>query len=243
MRQRVALITGATRGIGRAVARRLTREGYAVAVGGRTAAATGDVVAQLEGEGFVAMAAPADVAVSEAVEDVVASVIDAWGGIDALVTCAGVFHKSAFGELSEAAWREMLDVHLTGTFLCCRQVAPHMVRRGSGAIVTMSSSSALDGGTSGAHYAAAKGGVLSFSKALASELAPRGVRVNSVIPAKIETDMLRPALAAGASAELRRTIPLGRWGQPEEVAAVVAFLASDAASYMVGAAVEVTGGY
>lgn len=242
MTRRVVLVTGATRGIGRAVAERFGREGYAVAVNARAEEDTNALAAALRSTGAEAISTPADVTSSSAVAAALETVIGAWRKLDVLVTCAGTFGPTRFLDLDECAWRTMIDVHLTGTYLCCRHAAPLMVAQGSGAIVTVSSSSALTGGTSGAHYAAAKGGVLSFSRALARELAPHGVRVNTVIPAKIETDMLRPALQADAQA-VAASIPLGRWGQPSEVADVVAFLASDAASYVVGATVEVTGGY
>lgn len=243
MSGRVALITGASRGIGRAVAQQFARDGYRVALNARSEGALGPGIDALRAEGHDPLAVAADVADSGAVAAMIERVLRAWGRIDALVTCAGVYRALRFAELDESAWREMIDVHLTGTFLCVHHVAPAMIEQRSGAIVTLSSTSALTGGTSGAHYAAAKGGVLSFSKALAKELAPFGVRVNAVIPSKVETDMLRPALEAGEGDALRRSIPLGRWGQPHEVAAVIAFLASDAASYVVGAEVPVTGGY
>jgi len=242
MTRPVALVTGATRGIGRAVAARLASDGFAVAVNARNADAAARVAAELSAAGAEAIAAPGDVASASEVEAMFAGVSGRWARLDALVTCAGVFAPRPFTELDERAWREMIDVHLTGTFLCCARAARVMLAQGSGAIVTFTSSSARTGGTSGAHYAAAKGGVWSLTRALARELAPGGVRVNAVMPSKIETDMLRPALATDADA-VAGAIPLGRWGQPEEVAEVVAFLVSDAASFVIGATVDVGGGY
>jgi len=241
--ERVALVTGASRGIGRAVARQLVQTGYRVALNARSERSLHALADELREDGHEVLPVAADVASGAAVQAMTERVLRSWGRLDVLVTCAGVFHARPFAELDEPAWREMIDVHLTGTYLCCHHVAPAMIAQGRGAIVTVSSTSALTGGTSGAHYAAAKGGVLSYSKALAKELAPHGVRVNTVIPSKVETDMLQGALDAGQGDALRRAIPLGRWGQADEVAAVIAFLASDAASYVVGAAVPVTGGY
>ena len=240
---RVALVTGASRGIGRAVAHQLGREGCRLAVNARSEPALYALADELRAEGHEVIAIAADVASGAAVADMTERVLRTWGRLDVLITCAGVYQPERFTELDEAGWRRMLDVHLTGTFLCARHAAPAMIAQGRGAIVTLASTSALTGGTSGAHYAAAKGGVLAFSKALAKELAPHGVRVDTVIPSKVETDMLWGALDAGQAEALRRAIPLGRWGQPHEVAAAVAFLASDAASYVVGAGLPVTGGY
>lgn len=242
MNARAALVTGASRGIGRAVAERLARDGYAVALNARSEAPLRALASELAEAGLRALSVPGDASFSAQVREVVASTLAAFGRLDVLVNCAGIFNRRSLLELDEASWRQMIDSHLTSAFLCCREVAPHMIAARRGAIVNIASSSALTGGTSGAHYAAAKGGVLSLTKALAKELAPFGVRVNAVVPAKIETDMLRPTLVS-ESAALRQAIPLGRWGQPEEVAEVVAFLVSEAAGFVVGASIEVTGGY
>jgi NAD(P)-dependent dehydrogenase (short-subunit alcohol dehydrogenase family) len=241
--ERVALVTGASRGIGRAVARQLANEGYRLALNARSAGALDACADALRADGHEVLPVAADVASGAAVEAMTERVLSTWGRLDVLVTCAGIYQARQFAELDEHDWRRMIEVHLTGTFLCCHHAAPVMVSQGRGAIVTVSSTSALTGGTSGAHYAAAKGGVLAFSRALAKELAPTGVRVNTVIPSKVETDMLQPTLEAGHADRLRRAIPLGRWGQPDEVAAVIAFLTSDAAAYVVGSTVLVTGGY
>ena len=243
MIERVALVTGASRGIGRAVSRRLAQAGYRVALNARSEDGLRDGVDELRRAGHAVLGVAADVTSSTDVEAMVERVRTTWGRLDVLATCAGIFQARPFAELGERDWRQMIEVHLTGTFLCCHHAAPVMVGQGRGAIVTVSSTSGLTGGTSGAHYAAAKGGVLAFSKALAKELAPSGVRVNTVIPSKVETDMLQGTLDAGHGDALARAIPLGRWGRPDEVAAVIAFLASDDASYVVGAAVPVTGGY
>lgn len=240
MNVRAALVTGASRGIGRAVAWRLARDGYAVALNARAEAPLRALESELTEAGLRALSVPGDASCSAQVRAMVAGAIAAFDRLDVLVNCAGIFQKRSLLELDELSWRQMIDAHLTSAFLCCREVAPHMIAAKRGAIINIASSAAR-GGTSGAHYAAAKGGVLSFTKALAKELAPFGVRVNAVIPAKIATDMLRPTLSEAES--VRRAIPLGRWGQPAEVAEVVAFLASDAAGFVVGASVEVTGGY
>lgn len=243
MSRRVALVTGASRGIGRAVAQRLGAAGYRVALSARSEQVLAACADELRGSGHEVVTIAADVTSEPAVSAMTEQVLSLWGRLDVLVTCAGIFQPRRFAALTLEDWQQMIAVHLTGTFLCCHYAAPAMIRQGRGAIVTVSSTSALTGGTSGAHYAAAKGGVLSFSKALAKELAPKGVRVNTVIPSKVETDMLKGALEAGQAERLRRAIPLGRWGQADEVADAIVFLASDAAAYVVGAALPVTGGY
>ena len=239
----VALVTGASRGIGRAIALRLAAGGAAVGVASRQRSATQDVANEIRARDGRALALSTDVSDAADVQTMVATLLDAFGHIDILVNNAGIFNRVSFEEMTEAQWRRMLDVHLTGTFLCSRAVIDHMLERGSGCIVNIASTSGLTGGTSGAHYAAAKGGIVAFTRALGQELAGAGIRVNAVAPSKIETDMLQDADSPQAREELREKIPLGRTGRPEEIAEVVAFLASDAASYVVGEVIVASGGY
>lgn len=240
---RVALVTGASRGIGRAIAHRLAASGARVGVASRDLAATEPVADAIRDEGGEALALEADVRDVEQVQRMVADLLDAYGRIDVLVNNAGIYFAAPFHEMTEAQWDRMLDVHLKGTFLCSRAVIEHMLARGSGCIVNIASTSGLTGGTSGAHYAAAKGGIVAFTRALGKEVADKGIRVNAVAPSKIETDMLQGVDTPEARRQLLDSIPIGRLGQPEEIADVVAFLASDAASYVVGEVIVASGGY
>lgn len=239
----VALVTGASRGIGRAIALRLAAGGAAVGVASRGGSATQDVADEISARDGEALALATDVSNAAQVQAMVEALLDSFGRIDILVNNAGIFDRVPFEEMTEAQWQQMLDVHLTGTFLCSRAVIGPMLARGSGCIVNIASTSGLTGGTSGAHYAAAKGGIVAFTRALGQELAGAGIRVNAVAPSKIETDMLQGADSPQAHRELIEKIPIGRTGRPEEIAEVVAFLASDAASYVVGEVIVASGGY
>ena len=177
------------------------------------------------------------------VDAMVAAITDRWGRLDALVTCAGLFDPAPLEALSPERWARMLAVHLTGTYLTLRAALPWLTRSPQAAVVTVSSTAALTGGTSGAHYAAAKGGVLAFTRAAAAELAPQGVRVNAVVPGKVRTAMVEAARTAHGEDALTRAVPLGRLGAPEEAAEAIAFLASPAASFITGAVLVVSGGY
>jgi 3-oxoacyl-[acyl-carrier protein] reductase len=173
----------------------------------------------------------------------VSEVIAAFGRIDILVNNAGIFNAVPFAQMTEAQWDEMLDVHLKGTFLCSRATVEDMIARRSGTIINIASTSGLTGGTSGAHYAAAKGGIVALTRSLGKELARYGVRVNAVAPSKIETAILQGVDTPEARQQLIAKIPIGRIGQPEEIAEVVAFLASDKAGYIVGEVIVASGGY
>lgn len=238
---RVAIVTGAASGIGQATARRLAAEGARLVLVDRNAEALETTAGELQAAGGAAEAVVANVADGAAVAATVERALAAFGRIDVLATIAGISSHVRVVDMSEAQWREMLDVHLTGTFLCCRAVLPTMLQQGSGAIVAMSSMYGYTGCVNLAHYSAAKAGIAGFVRALAREVASRGVRVNAVAPGIIRTPLTawRSAeeLAARASA-----VPMGRLGTPEEVADVFAFLAGAPSRYMTGQIVGPNGG-
>jgi 3-oxoacyl-[acyl-carrier protein] reductase len=239
---RTALVTGASRGIGRAVALGLAEAGAAVAVHyHRDAAAAAAVVEQIESAGGSAFAAAADVAAAAEVEATIAACIDRWGRLDILVCNAGIWKGAPIERMSEAEWDEMIDVNLKGTYLASRHAVPHMIAAGSGAIVNISSTAGQRGEAGHAHYAASKGGMIAWTKSLAAELAEHGIRVNCVAPGWVHTDMAEEALARDGET-IFATIPLRRAGRPEEIAAAACFLASDLASYITGEIVNVNGG-
>ena len=242
--QRV-LVTGGASGIGRGIAEAFGRHGARVLLtyfSSKEGAA--ETVAAIDAAGGQAMALRADLTQEAEVERVVATIIDRFGGIDVLVANAGgLLLRSPVAECPRALWDQALAVNLTSTFLCCRAVIPYMERAGHGCIITMSSLAAHDGGGPGAsHYAAAKGGVLTFTRALAKELGPRGIRVNSIAPGLIATqfhDRFTPP--EGRQATVSRT-PLRREGLPDDVAGVALFLASPLAAFLTGETIEVNGG-
>jgi NAD(P)-dependent dehydrogenase (short-subunit alcohol dehydrogenase family) len=267
---RVAIVTGGSRGIGRAVSRKLADAGASVVVAARTAADAEQVVSEIIADGGIARAEPCDVSVAAEVERMVGSTLDRYGRIDVVVNNAGIspVHKE-LQDLSEAEWDLVLAVNLKGVFLLCRAVAPTLIEQGGGVVINIASIAGVLPIPQESAYIASKAGLIGLTRALAFDWSKYGIRVHAVAPGYIATEMnagVRTKAAAyeaawqrtggpppDADEEARRAAravggvvgrtPLGRFGTPEEVAEVVCFLASDRASYMTGATTYVDGGW
>ena len=235
-----ALVTGASRGIGRAVALELANAGATVAVNyASSATAAEEVVAQILATGGSAYAVKADVSQEEQVEQLIAAVLERSGSLDVLVNNAGITRDGLLMRMKTDDWQAVLDLNLSGVFLCTRAITRTMLKQKRGRIINITSVVGLMGNAGQANYAAAKAGVIGFTRSTARELASRGITVNAVAPGFIATDMTKDLKAD----ELLNAIPLGRYGQPEEVAGAVRFLAADpAAAYITGQVLQVDGG-
>ena len=242
---RVALVTGASSGIGSAAARALAASGAKVAVNYlHNEAGAAKTVTLAENAGGTAWAIQADVSRSEGCRALIDTVERKFGPIEILVNCAGsLIERQRLAELTEECWDQVQSINLKSAYLCAQAVAPSMVRRKHGVIVNITSIAARTGGGPGSgHYSAAKAGLIAFSKNIAKELAPHGVRVNCVSPGFIDTPFHERFSTQEIKNALLASIPMGRAGAPEEEASVIAFLCSDASSYVCGETIEVDGG-
>ena len=239
---KTALVTGASRGIGRAIALCLAAEGARVAINyaGNVKAAE-EVKAAIEAAGGTAILCQADIADSAAVEAMVANVVKEFGTIDILVNNAGITRDTLLMRMKDEDFAKVLDTNLKGVFYCTKAVSKLMMKKRSGRIINMASVVGLVGNAGQTNYAAAKAGVIGFSKSAARELASRGITVNVVAPGFIGTDMTA-VLPEAVKEKTLAGIPLGKMGEPEDVANAVLFLASDQASYITGQVVHVDGG-
>ena len=232
-RSRIALVTGAGSGIGRAIAERLAEGGERVVVNDLRGESADEVVARIRDRGGTAAPAPGDVSDAEAVRQIVEAAREAYGPPEILVNNAGFLQQKRFVDLTAEDFDRMIAVHLRGTFLCTRAVLPEMLSRGSGIIVNVASQLGQIGGIELCHYSAAKAGIIGLTKSLAREVSAQGVRVNAVAPGPINTELI-----LGLSEEWQRAkaaeLPLERFGEPREVAETVAFLVSDGATLYVG---------
>jgi NAD(P)-dependent dehydrogenase (short-subunit alcohol dehydrogenase family) len=245
-KNRIAIVTGAgsKRGIGRTTALTLARDGADVVVGDLDLQGAEEVVDKIKALGRRSFAVQADVSKQEDVSRLVQRVLDQFGRIDILVNNAGITQPIKVLDMTEADWDRIITTNLKGTFLCSKAVLPAMIKQGYGRIVNLSSVSAKRGGGvfGGAHYSAAKAGILGFAKALAREVAAYGITVNSVAPGLIATDIRGGLESPERQKEIARDIPCQRLGTPEEVAAAIAFLASEEAGYITGEEIDINGG-
>ena len=236
----VAIVTGASRGIGRATALALASRGVKVVVNYTQSQPAAEAVVQaIEAEGGTAIALKADVSQAQAVEQLIEQTLTQWGRIDILVNNAGITRDTLLLRMKLEDWQAVIDLNLTGVFLCTKAVAKIMIKQKQGRIINITSVAGLMGNPGQANYSAAKAGVIGFTKTIAKELASRGITANAVAPGFIATDMTQDLKAD----EILKFIPLARYGQPEEVAGMIRFLAVDpAAAYITGQVFNVDGG-
>lgn len=238
---KTAIVTGGGTGIGRAIALELAQSGCSVAICARRAEPLAETAAAIEALGGRCLAAPVDVTDGAAAAEFTAKTIAEFGGLDILVNNAGVTRDNLLMRMSEEEWDAVMGTNLKGTFNFCKAAVRPMMKQRSGSIVCISSIVGLVGNPGQCNYAASKAGVIAFAKSLAKEAAPRGVRVNAVAPGFVKSAMT-DALPEALRGKMLEGIPLARFGEPEDIAGVVAFLCSDAAAYVTGQVIGVNGG-
>ena len=243
LKGKVALVTGGSRGIGRAACRMLAGAGADVAFGYRLNQAAADgVAAQIRKTGRKTLAVQGDLSRRRDADNLVGKTVEAFGRIDVLVNNHGIWKDGPIETLTEEEWDETLDVNLKGVFLCTRATVPVMRRQGSGRIINISSTAGQRGEAEHSHYAASKGAVISFTKSLAPELCRHGILVNCVAPGWVDTDMSAEALAGPDRERILATIPMRRPGTAEEIAGGILFFASELSGYCCGEILNVNGG-
>ena len=240
--EQVVIVTGASRGIGKGIAIALAEAGATVICAARDVSKIEEVVAEIVAQGGKAQAHAVDVAAPESIEALMSSTLAAHARIDILVNNAGITRDNLLLRMKAAEWDDVIATNLTSVFVATRAALKPMVKQRAGAIINIGSVVGLAGNAGQANYAAAKAGLIGFSKSVAREVASRGIRVNLVAPGFIDTDMTR-AMPDAAKQAMLKTIPLGRAGASEDVAGLVVYLASDAAAYVTGQTISVDGGF
>jgi len=241
LQDRVTIVTGGARGIGKAVALRLAKEGSDIAIGDVNLEALEESKKEIESTGRAVLTDKLDVTNAEDVQKFVQKVLDKFGKINILINNAGITRDGLLVRMNSSDWDAVLNVNLKGTFNCTKAVAKPMMKQRSGKIVNIASIIGIVGNAGQANYAASKGGVIAFTKSAAKELASRNVNVNAIAPGFIQTDMTAK-LSEDVKSAIMKQVPLGKWGTAGDVADAALFLVSDAAAYITGQVVQVDGG-
>lgn len=242
LRDKVAVITGAGNGIGKAIALKFAEEGASVVAADIDEERARQAAGQITAQGGSAMAARVDISKKSEVNAAIQSAIDRFGGVDILVNNAGVLHSTPIEEITEEEWDRIFDINMKGTFLCCQAVLPSMKAKREGRIINIASNAGRDGGVStGLAYAASKAAVIGFTRGLARRMAPYGITCNCIAPGTTRSDMIN----AFSEEELQRvikSIPLGRLGEPGDIAELACLIASSSGSFITGATFDINGG-
>lgn len=240
---KTAIITGAGQGMGRSVAHALATRGARLVINDLNPESARKTAADLTAMGSDAVAIPGNVVNRDVVQQMVTTTMDTFGSVDILVNSAGVLYPTKVKDIAESEWDLVIDVNMKGTFLCSQSVLKPMTAGGWGRIINFSSTAGKNVSTvGGAHYTAAKAGILGFTRHLAKEVASDGITVNAICPGLFDTEMVRTTISDSGIRKYEKSFPISRLGQPEEVAELVAFIVSDRAAYITGASLDINGG-